>query len=385
MKLCRGISKKGLVATMIEYVQEHVIYENPIPHVRSRHGYFPGVVQLSSGELLALFPIGEAFESADMTTHVSRSSDRGQTWQLQGPLYDKSVDTVPTCDFLKPQILRDGTLIALGYCFYRHDPELPIAIPETDGILPGDEIVSFSSDDGRHWTVPQVFPRSTPELLEIPNRSLQLRSGDIVATAGLFKTPEGTNPSGQFGVLLRSTDQGKTWDDRVHFFETPTKTIAAYESHICEMQDGRLVTICWAYDAAAQKDIPNQVTVSHDNGHTWSDPIDTGHMAQSSSLLWLGGERLMSIQCHRGDEVGLFVRVIDFTNDQWKVVEEKNIWGASARQQTQAGQKFYELAKAIRFGQPSLLQLDPGEFLAIHWAVVNGQGKILSHRLRLSD
>ena len=370
---------------MIEYIQEHVIYENPIPHVRSRHGYFPGVVQLSSGELVALFVIGEAFESVDLATHVSRSSDRGQTWQLQGPLYDKSEDSVPISDMLKPQILRDGTLIALGYCFERHDPEQSLAIPETDGILPGDEIVSFSSDDGRHWTVPCVFPRSMPELLEIPNRSVQLRSGDIVATAGLFKMPDGTNPSGQFGVLLRSTDNGKTWDDSVHFFESPTRSIAAYESHICEMQDGRLVAICWAYDAAARKDLPNQVTVSHDNGYTWSDPIDTGHLAQSSSLLWLGGERLMSIHCHRGDEVGLYVRVIDFTNDQWNVVSERNIWGAAIGQESSAGQKFHELARALRFGQASLLKLDNGEFLAIHWAVVNGQGMILSHRLRLCD
>ena len=42
-----------------------------------------------------------------------------------------------------------------------------------------------------------------------------------------------------------------------------------------------------------------------------------------------------------------------------------------------------ERMKTIRFGQPSLLMLDTGEILAFHWAVIEGQGKILSHRLRL--
>ena len=41
-------------------------------------------------------------------------------------------------------------------------------------------------------------------------------------------------------------------------------------------------------------------TVSHDDGHTWSAPIDTGIQAESSNLLSLVGERLLSIHCHRG-------------------------------------------------------------------------------------
>ncbi len=147
-----------------------------------------------------------------------------------------------------------------------------------------------------------MIPRTTPELLEIPSRAAQLQSGDIVATAGLFKMPDGTNPSGQFGPLLRSTDGGRTWDDRTRYFDSPDHSIAAYESHVCEMQPGRVVAICWAFDLAAGRYLHNQVTVSHDDGHTWSAAIDTGIQAESSNLLYLGGERLLSIHCHRGSE-----------------------------------------------------------------------------------
>ena len=368
----------------IEYIEGHIIYENRRPHVKSRHGYLPGIIQLPSGELLALFVRGEAFESADSTTYVSRSKDLGKTWHLQGPLYDKSVDTVPSSDYLKPQVLRDGSLIALGYRFHRHDPEEPIASEKTNGILPGDNIVSFSKDEGRTWTVPQIIPRRTPELVEIPMRSLQLRSGDIVATGGLFKMPDGSNPSGMFGVLLRSKDNGRTWDDQVHFFDTPARTIAPYESGICEMQDGRLVTIAWAYDVATDKTLPNPVTFSHDNGYTWSKPFNTRIKAQAANLLYLGGENLLSIHCHRGEEIGLFVRLIDFTGDQWKVIAETEIFGPSTGQQNKEGQQFFVLAKALRFGQASLLRLTNGDILATHWCIdPDGQGRIRTHRLRL--
>ncbi|MSU46609.1 MAG: exo-alpha-sialidase [Lacunisphaera sp.] len=369
----------------IEYLGQHVVYENPKPHVRSRHGYFPGLVQLPTGELLGLFVLGEAFESPNLATYVTRSLDFGRTWQLQGPLYDKSHEKLVSSEFMKPQILRDGSLMALGYRFYRPDPEAPIADPKTDGCLSGDEVVSFSSDEGRTWTVPKVFPHSTPELVEIPSRCLQLQSGDIVVTGGLFKMPDGTNPSGQFGVLLRSRDNGKSWDDTTRFISSPNRTITAYESHVCEMQPGRLVAICWAFDIRTGKQLPNQVVVSHDHGYTWSDPIDTGHMGQASNLMSLGGERLVSVHCHRGEKVGLYARIIDFTNDQWKVLHETVIWGASSTQRNTDGQQFHVIAKALRFGQASLLRLNNGEVLVTHWTVEEGQGKILAHRLRLKD
>src|SRR5262245_8975331 len=107
---------------MIELVESHCVYENPKPMLRSRHGYFPGMVELPSGELLALVVIGEAFEAVDLTTHVVRSTDAGRTWTLQGPLLEQAGDR-PASDFLKPQLLRDGSLIALGYRFHRDDPE----------------------------------------------------------------------------------------------------------------------------------------------------------------------------------------------------------------------------------------------------------------------
>src|SRR6185503_11956174 len=96
------------------------------------------------GELLALFVMQEAFEAPNATTWISRSSDLGRNWTLQGPLYNKSSVGYPTSDSMKAALLRDGTLIATGYRFHRYDPEQAISITETDGLLPGDDLVSFS-------------------------------------------------------------------------------------------------------------------------------------------------------------------------------------------------------------------------------------------------
>ena len=73
----------------IRLIDHHTVYDNPVPNLRSRHAYFPDLVALPSGELLALFMLGEAMEATDGTTMVSRSADGGRTWELQGPLHER--------------------------------------------------------------------------------------------------------------------------------------------------------------------------------------------------------------------------------------------------------------------------------------------------------
>ena len=370
---------------MIKVTEDINIYDNPIPHVHSRHGTFPDLLELPSGELLALFVRGEAFESPDCTTMISRSQDSGKSWQLQGPLHDKSTAVgFETSDCMKATLLKDGRLIAIGYRFHRHDLEQGISIEKTGGILPGDDIVAFSEDEGKTWTIPQIIPQSTPELQEISGPCIQTRSGDLLAVAGLYKMPDGSNPSGQFGVLLRSNNQGKTWDDRGRFFEMPGNQVTAWESRICEMQEGRLVAITWAYDLSAAKHLPNHVVVSHDNGTSWSDPINTGHLAQASNLMWLNDELLLTIHCHREGELGVCVRIIDFSGDRWNPLEEKFIWSARNSDATKSGQMIHKMFHSLRFGQPSLLRLKDETFLATYWAIEEGQGRIRSHRLKIS-
>lgn len=371
----------------IEYLEGGVLYENPRPHVRSRHAYFPGLASLLNGELLALFVIAEAFEAADAATWAARSSDQGRTWNLEGPVVAaggrRTGTGLPTSDYLKPTALRDGTIAAIGYRFHRPDPEQGISIATTGGVLPGDDIICFSKDRGLSWTEPAVIPRTRPELLEISGPCLELRSGDLVAAAAPYRMPDGANPSGQAGFLLRSLDNGKTWTDDEVFFRSPAGNLTPYESRLCEMQDGRLVAIVWAYDTAADRHHPNHITVSQDNGHSWSLPIDTGCRGQSSNLLWLGGDMLLTIHSHRGADSRIAVRVVDFRRDRWQPVEEIAIYGVGSPTQTTPGQGVAEMFAALRFGQPSLVRLTDDEFLAVHWAIEDGQGKIRTHRLRV--
>ena len=366
----------------IEVIDHHVVYDNPIPQIRSRHGYFPGLVKLRSGDLLVLFMLGEALDAANATTIVSRSHDQGRTWHLEGPLHEKDPEHRFNSDDMKATLLSDGTLIATGYRFHRTDPDEPIVNPETDGLRSGDNLVSFSRDEGRTWSHPEIVPTTRPELVEASGPSIQLRRGTILAAGSLFPLWDGTNPSGRLGVLLRSENNGETWDDKTTFFKDPTGHYAPSEPRLCEMQDDRVVALVWMMDHAEDKNLPNHVAVSHDGGMTWSDAMDTGVWGQASNLMHWKDDLLLTIHCHREGEVGLYVRLVDFAKDRWRTIEEANIWSNAPSMKVAA---YATMALNLKFGQASLLRLDNGDVLATHWAVENGQSRILTHRLRVQS
>ena len=142
---------------------------------------------------------------------MSRSRDQGHHWQLEGPLHERDAEHRYDSDYMKPALLNDGTLIATGYRFHRDDPDQPIVNTETDGLRGGDNLVSFSRDEGHTWTRPRVISRTHPELIEMSGPSLQLRRDTIFVAGSLCPTWEdGTNPRGVVGVLLRSDDGGES-------------------------------------------------------------------------------------------------------------------------------------------------------------------------------
>ncbi len=363
----------------IDVIEHIVVYENPIPNLVSRFASFPGLAKLPSGDLLALFPIGEAFDAMNNTMFVSRSQDAGRTWILQGQMFtDTRFSNLGPCS-LKPLLLEDGTLIATGYGFRRSDPEV-FANPATDGLPSGPNLISFSTDEGRTWSPPEQISLSRPELLETSGPCIQLRSGDLLMTGATMPMWDGRRPSGRLGVAVRSADRGRNWDDSGIFYTSPDGSISPYETRSCQIPDGRIITLIWMLDEVAGRNLTNHVVISADGGRTWSNPIDTGVPGQASNLISLRANLLLAIHCYREGDIGLHVSIVDFSGSRWRIVETACIWGNAPSMRIGS---LKDMGTNLRFGQPSLLPLGNSEYLAAHWAIENGQGKILAHRIRV--
>jgi len=356
--------------------EEIIIYQNPDPLLVSKQGIFPGVSLLPNNDLLAIFSIGEAFDSSDQRAFVSKSKDDGRTWSTPKQLHNHEYDKHEETDTLKPLLLNNGDLIATGYAFVRPDPLTPIVDPITFDVLPLKNKISFSSDSGESWSVPNNFSVLNKPL-EISGPCIQLSSGRILAACPPFHLGE----TGHSGWIIYSDDNGKSWDKLSEFFNTPEGEIAAWECRLSEIDNNGVAVIFWTYDNVKKINLNNHIVFSKDGGESFGPAIDTGVKAQASNLMWLEKNIILTIHSHRESPSGLIIRKVNIENNKFEILDELDLF-----QDDKMGSDSTNISKqfgSLKFGQPSLVQLQNKEILATCWCYENNQHIIKTHIIHI--
>ena len=356
--------------------EEIIIYQNPDPLLVSKQGIFPGVSLLPNNDLLVIFSIGEAFDSSDQRAFVSKSKDDGRTWTTPKQLHNHEYDEHEETDTLKPLLLNNGDLIATGYAFVRPDPLTPIVDPITFDVLPLKNKISFSSDSGESWSVPNNFSVLNKPL-EISGPCIQLSSGRILAACPPFHLGE----TGHSGWIIYSDDNGKTWDKLSEFFNTPEGEIAAWECRLCEIDNNGVAVIFWTYDNVKKMNLNNHIVFSKDGGENFGHAIDTGVKAQASNLMWLEKNIILTIHSHRESPSGLIIRKVNIEDNKFEILDELDLFkdDSMGSDSTNISKQF----GSLKFGQPSLIRLKNKEILATCWCFENNQHMIKTYIVQI--
>lgn len=357
----------------MQLLETGTLYANPDPLLVSRQAAFPGLARLPNGDIVAVSSIGQAFDAADMRAVVSRSTDNGQTWSAPTPLHTQTF-TPEESETFKPAALADGTLLATGYVFLRPTPLTPIVDPKTNELLPLHNKLSRSHDGGHTWTVPERFIVEDTGL-ELSGPIIQRASGELLGSGAPFHL----GPDNHEGWLISSRDNGKTWQKKSIFFRAEPSTIAPWESRLIDFGGTRIGILFWAFDIAAGRNLTNRLALSDDNGKTFRT-FDTGIHAQASNGLALGDSELLSIHAHRESPVGLNIYRSHLHQNRLEVLDTLALF-ADEKLGQRTGQA--DPFASLRFGQPSLLALGQGEYLACCWQVENSQHVIKTFRIRL--
>ena len=357
-------------------IEEIIIYQNPHPLLVSKQGIFPGVSLLPNNDLLTIFSIGQAFDSSDQRAFVSKSKDDGRTWSTPKQLHNHKYDNCEETDTLKPLLLNNGDLIATGYAFIRPDPLTPIVDPISFEVLPLKNKISFSSDNGERWSIPTNFS-VLKKPLEISGPCIQLSSGRILAACPPFHLGE----TGHSGWIIYSDDNGKNWDKLSEFFNTPSGEIASWECRLCEIDNNGVAVIFWAYDNIKKINLNNHIVFSKDGGQSFGSAIDTNVKAQASNLMWLEKNIILTIHSHRELPSGLIVRKVNIENNKFEILDELNLFQEDRMESdsTNISKQF----GSLKFGQPSLIQLQNKEILATCWCYENNQHIIKTHIIHI--
>ncbi|MBL9214009.1 MAG: exo-alpha-sialidase [Opitutaceae bacterium] len=263
--------------------------------------YFPRVLLLDNGDLLASFKTGAGHVGKAGRSSLSRSRDGGLTWSEPVTAFDlpDADDSLDAC-----AQLRDGTLVFAAVSYRWRGEKYSYADWRAD------TYVIRSSDRGETWTPPAKVDIA-PFTWAYPfGRILELPDGELIMTlfggylpVSLSGTPEDDKDDetralrrlgdakpeaqrGDFSFLLRSRDGGRTWGD--------ASVIARDHNEVCAIRlaDGRLMAAIRHSDRGGRLD----ATFSSDGGRTWSPPAPlTRNRQHPADLLALrNGDILLS-------------------------------------------------------------------------------------------
>ncbi len=352
----------------------NIIYENPIPQLRSRQAAFPNICQLADGTLLAAMKIGEAFESADGASYLCRSTDGGKTWSAPKRMFDPNQLGRPFSGSCKITALPDGRIIAIGYVFFRDDPDMPVGNPVTGGLLDDFVFCSCSEDYGETWSPMEEIKCAWGPHVEASAPLCVLQDGSLITPITGFPSWDGSVRGPSVGRALRSFDLGKTWNDEAVCMDFG-RNVTCYEQRMCQLESGAIICIGWNQDVETGKRLNNHYTVSCDNGKTWSAPISTGIQGQASAVCAIGGEKLLAVHAIRRDtdRPGIYGYVVDFSEKTWNIVDEALLWEPVVPMIKDG--KMAEIFSFLKFGQPMAVKLADGRLLLSFWYAQEGQYK----------
>lgn len=344
-----------------------LIYRNPIPHVFSKHAYFPWVIQLKNGELLSSLVIGEAFEAANLDTFVVRSKDQGETWSDPLPIMAKKREGLSST-IIRLTSLPSGEIVGIVARCRRDDhPEEGLANPENIGFVPTDTSLVRSTDFGHTWEETETLtPPLTGPSFEACGPVVVLKDGRWLWPTSTWRGWDGYCPNGMKMVAWVSYDQGKTWPDYLDIMNSSQNNIIYWESKVVELANGTLTAVAWAYDEGNGKDLANHYTLSQDGGKTWLPPTSTGIYGQTMALSELPDGRLLTVY-RRMDKPGLWANIVRLDDKRWINEQEIPLWGTHQADLSGKSDSMVQDFNELKFGAPCIHMLPDGSLFIAFW------------------
>lgn len=232
------------------------------------HTYrIPGLVTTKKGTLIGVYDVrhrGGRDLPGDIDVGMSRSTDKGQTWEPLKIIMDMGRDSQWHYDGIgDPAILVDqntGTIWVAATWSHGNRSwrgSGPGLTPDETGQL----MLVRSDDDGQSWSKPINITKQIkrPEwcfILQGPGKGITMRDGTLVFAAQ-YQDPPGKNRL-PHSTIIYSKDHGQTWKVGKGAFDDTT------EAQVVEIEPGTLMLNCRYNRKSARV-----VMTTTDMGQTW--------------------------------------------------------------------------------------------------------------------
>ncbi len=335
-------------------IRTGIIYRNSKPHLYSKHAYFPSIVVLNNGDMLASIVIGEAFEAINSNIYITRSKDKGETWDTPALLVKSNQEKFISL-YGRIASIHDESIIVNILKMYRESfLEEGLTNPKNMGFVPTDLMLINSKNLGYDWSnLKLVKPSLIGPAFEMCSPLIPLKDGRLLWPTSTWRGWNGYSPNGMKMIALISYDNGKTWPEHTDIINSYKKGIIFWEGKVIELIDGSLLAVAWAFDEKNNINLPNQFAISHNGGKTWSSPTSTNILGETMSVLSLTNGKILAVY-RRMDKPGLWLSLVSLRHNKW--INEKSIplWGNIMHNLTNRTDSMVENFNKLRFGAPCI-------------------------------
>ena len=302
-------------------------------------GFFPVLIKLKDGDLLAVVRGGAPHVGVGGRLDVIRSKDGGKTWSKPKTVADEPPDS------RNPAFgqAADGRVILL----------YSVAGPYVDGKFVSGQSTKYtvwlrtSEDNGETWSGPKQVPITGWDYGSPYGRIVHLKDGTLLANIYVWdgKPAAGAKPkrAGYASCVYRSKDNGGTWGDASVIGE------GFNETALCVMPDDRVIAMMRS-DGLSQ-------TESTDGGRTWSAPrVVTGKSRHPADMIRLSNGSLLLAYGFRIVPYGVQAVLSRDGGATWDHEHRAMVeWNSGSTD----------------CGYPSSIQLDDGKIVTMHYGVQN--------------
>ncbi len=336
----------------LSIVESGLVYRNPVPHLFSRHAYYPSVIVLPNGTMLASFVIASAMESTDGQLYLSRSVDQGRTWTEPCKFHEKDLRVSETGRITHTG---NGHVVMLISASDRPDPHIGSVNPVNLGHVPNRMSLHMSDSGGERWEQPcEIKSPLVGPTFELCSPIVILSDGRWLLPTSTWRGWNGDAPNGMKAVAFISDDQGATWPRYVDVMDGTGDNVLFWEQKIIEINRDRLLAVSWAYHEPEKCDRPNHFALASRESLAFSPALPTALTGQTPELLHLG-EGLVLCVYRRVDEPGLWAALVQVTDDgAFDVLEQQCLWQPMSASTSGQHGSLVEEFRGLKFGAPCM-------------------------------
>jgi hypothetical protein len=337
---------------------------------------FTSLICLDDGRLVAGCRTGSAKDSADEGIHIFASEDGGASWeQVCAGFGDFPPGSGGRIRAVGLTGLGAGRLLGTFLWVDHSDPTLPLASPETQGILPTKIYVAESADGGRSWSPLREVPLHPHKGNATTGDILRLKDGTLALPYEAWKEYHDTSPGEHHASLRLSADGGQSWTGPAIVAHDPAGRLLYWDQRLTvSPDDGRLFGMFWTHDRQDQEDLLIHAAWGSADGQRWTSPHPTGIAGQIAAPLALPGGRIFAAYVHRHDPPSLRALLSDDFGASWDHAGELVFYekARGGRESGMGGPRdfgdYWADMSIWTFGHPAPALLSNGDVMVAYYA-----------------